>query len=119
MHRTHIEHASLVIHCTTGKNINAHALGPRHPLSTTIDNPRAPPLPARHRVSLPLHTSHRAYTARDTSPLRDRANGAWGGGDAHLDAALNPALLEGEGASELNETLLQVGGTGKRGGGGS
>ena len=33
--------------------------------------------------------------------------------DAHLDAALNPALLEGEGASELNNTLLQEGGRGE------
>jgi hypothetical protein len=38
-----------------------------------------------------------------------------GGDDAHHDAALNPTLLEGEGASELNGALLQEGECGEAG----
>ena len=67
---------------------------------------RAPPLPRTATYRCQSSTST-ALLPRTTQRGPD---------DAHLDAAQNPAIMEGEGASELDNTLLRERGKGEAGG---
>jgi len=71
-----------------GPHINRHSLF----IST---HTRASP--GRRRVSLPIPTSRRAPASEAVRPFESKQVMEREGDDAHLDAALNLELLEGEG----------------------